>query len=136
LTRSPPTRASSGGAAFRAPGQARRVGRVVLAVAVQGDDDGRAGGQHAAAHGAALARVLAVAEHPQLRDLGFQGDQQGLGLIPAGVVDEDDLVGLAREGGGDLARQGRRRAALVENGHDDGIVGESGSVHRPLIAQK
>jgi hypothetical protein len=43
---------------------------------------------------------------------------------------------------GDLARQGGRRPALVEDGDDDGIVGntggarESGSVHRPLIAQK
>jgi hypothetical protein len=98
LTRSPPTRARLGRTGLQGLGQARRVGRVVLAVAVQGDDDRGAGGQHAAAHGAALARVLAVAQHAQLRDLGLQRRQQGLGVVAAGVVDEDDLVVLAREG--------------------------------------
>jgi hypothetical protein len=64
-----------------------------------------------------------VAQHPQLRDLGLQRGQQGLGVVAAGVVDEDDLVVLAREGGGDLARQLRARPAFVEDGDDDGIVG-------------
>ena len=49
--------------------QAGAIGRIVLAVAIQGQDDRRPCGQYPRAERSALARVLAVGQHAQLWDL-------------------------------------------------------------------
>ena len=98
--------------------EARRVGGIVLAVTVQRHHDRRPRRQHAGAHRAALARVLGVEEQAQGRDLRRQRPKRGAGAVAAGVVDEDQLIGAAGEGGGDLARQVRRGAFFIEDRDD------------------
>jgi hypothetical protein len=69
-----------------------------------------------------------MGEDAQRRDLRGQRLQRGAGPVAARVVDEDQLIGAAGEGGGDLARQGRRGAFLVVNRDDDGYIGSHGRV--------
>ncbi|MNE52110.1 hypothetical protein D3C80_1467680 [compost metagenome] len=127
-----------GGRCDQGVGQARRVGGRVLAVAVQGDDDGRARRQDAGAHGAALSRIGRVRQHPQGRQFRHRRLQFGQGRIAAGVVDEDHLIGPTGEGLGDLARQGHGRAGFVMHRHDDGdFRGGSEAVgHRRSVAHR
>src|SRR3546814_13005040 len=67
---------------LRAPcEQLRDVGRVVLAVAVEGGDPRAARGLHATADRGALAALRGVAQHPQLGHLGLQAAQRGEGVV-------------------------------------------------------
>ncbi len=95
--------------------QPRSVGRVVLAVAVQGDQDGAPRRLRPGAHRAALAGVPLVRQHPELRQGRLQGLQHRDRAVAAGVVDEDHLIGLPLEGGRDLSREGSDIALFVED---------------------
>ena len=99
--------------------QARRVGGVVLAVAIQHHHDRRPRGAHARADRPALAGVALVTDQAEVGDLIHQGAQTLGRGVPAGVVHEQDLAPPAREGDVDLPRQGRNRALLVEDGRQD-----------------
>ncbi|MNY04087.1 hypothetical protein D3C86_1367390 [compost metagenome] len=113
-----------GGRGDQGVGQTRSVGGRVLAVAVQGDDDGRARRQDPGAHCAALTRIGRMRQHPQGRQLRHRRLKFGQGGIPAGVVDEDHLIGPPREGLGDLPRQRHGRAGFVMHRHDHRNVGD------------
>ena len=53
----------------------RNVGRIVLPVAIERDDDFAAGRPHAGADRPALAEIAVVADGAEVRDFGFQGPQ-------------------------------------------------------------
>ena len=95
--------------------QFRCICGIVLPVAVQGDDDVATGRQHARPDGPALACVGAVAQHPQRRDLGLEGQQAGPGVVPAAVVNEQDFKTVPGEGGGDFAGQVGGGTRLIEH---------------------
>ncbi len=85
-------------------------------------NDLAAGGVHAGEHGGALAGVLAEANQA---DAGAGGNIPR-GGVPAAVVHENDLVGEAAQGVGDLPLQFRDVLLLVEEGNDDGELGRGG----------
>jgi hypothetical protein len=104
--------------------KAGKIGGVVLEVAVEREDDGRAGIAEAGPQGGALAGVAAVAEaaHAGVGPAG--GEDFFPGAIGAGVVHKDELkgAGLSGEGGKDLLRHRVDVVNLVEHRDDDGNV--------------
>ena len=60
--------------------------------------------QHAGAHGPALAGIPAVSDKAQRGQLSLQGGEFAAGVVAAGVVHENHLVGTAVEHGCDLTR--------------------------------
>jgi len=112
LTRTPETMAACGSDRSIASSLGISAG-VVLAVAVQGDDDLAARRLNAAANAAALAQVAAVAQHPQLGNLAFQRRQGRSRAVGRAVVDEQDFMAFARQRGGDFPGQGADIAGLV-----------------------
>ena len=93
--------------------QRRRVGGVVLTVAVEGHDQRCPRRLYAGAQGGALPGGTLVANHPQVRQTGRL--QHVRRVIARGVVDHDHLVGrqLQRV---DLAHQRHNIIALVLSG--------------------
>ena len=97
------------------------VGRIVLEVAVGGDDDLAAGVVEAGGEGGGLPEVPAQSQHPHPRVHGLEREQPLQGRIGGSVVHENDLVGLAE---GDEARRqlpvqiGQVLRLVVDGDHD------------------
>src|SRR4249919_797146 len=101
------------GVSVRRRDQARNVGRIVLAVAVHGDDAARAAPQclgESVAQAGALAHALRMAQHGHRQ----VGDPLA-GAVVGAVVDHDD-VGAFAQRGFDHATNAQR---LVEGGNHD-----------------
>ena len=112
--------------------QPRRVGRIVLAVAVEGHHDRRAGGQHAGAHRAALAGVALA--WPARRSCGIsrlQRRQRRARCRRGWRRRRRSARSAAGEGGGDLARQ--RGAAPSSS--NTGITTDISGTMAPLLAE-
>ena len=97
----------------------RQVGGVVLAVAIERDDDTPVGGKHAAAHGRTLAGRAIVAEHAQAAaavcDAGAELFRRAVGRP---VVDDDHLVVAPVQRGLDLVEKQRQIVSFVPAGDD------------------
>ncbi len=94
--------------------------RIVLAVAVERDDDGRPRRRHAAAQRGRLTARLRMPKRAQPRVLRLQRTELGLGAVGRSVVDVNDLVRPASvERSGDLRHQRRHVAGFVAHRHDD-----------------
>src|SRR6185437_4970125 len=72
--------------------QSGNIGRIVLTVAVQGDDDVAAGGQDAAADAAALAKIAGMAQHSQGRYLALEGGEGLKRAVLGAIVDEKNFM--------------------------------------------
>ena len=110
-------------AGFEGCNQRRKVGRIVLAVAVERRHDRRACRGDAGAHRRRLAARLRVPDLPQPRMLRHQAAQFVGGGVLRAVIDINDLEGAALQGGGDLGDQRRDIAGLVAHRHDHGNCG-------------
>ena len=100
--------------------QSGDVGRIVLAVAVQGHDPLRPGCFHAIADGRALAALHRMLQHAQLAHLLLQRLQDLRAVVGGMVVDVDDFELRATvQVGHDLAHQARDVVAFVEHRNDD-----------------
>ena len=112
------------GAGFDGGDEEREIARVVLAVAVHGEEDGAAGGAEAVEEGGGLADVARLVEGAAAGPAGDAGGDFGGGGIGAAVVDEDDLV-VAAEGVEDFdggADQREDVAGFVEKRDDERVV--------------
>ncbi len=100
------------------------VFRWILAVTVKRDDNRGARRKQAGAHGRALAGVLPVMQHAQLREGRRRFVQARQGRIFRRVVDENDLEFIVREGPrenrSDLAGDLYGSAFFVIDGHHGG----------------
>lgn len=95
------------------------IGRVVLAVAIEGGDPRRARGLDAGAHCRALPALADMVQHPQVRVGGLQRLQYLQAVVLGVVVDVDDLeIDLATQRGGDFIDQRRDVVAFVEDGNN------------------
>ncbi len=96
--------------------------RVVLQIAVGGDDQPPARMGEAGGKGGGLSEVAAEPDHPQPRIGRLQPCQDREAVVRAAIVDNQDLVGAA-EGGqrlGELAMELDQRGRLVADRDDDG----------------
>ncbi len=99
----------------------RDVGGIVLSVAVERGDPGRARRLDAAAHGSALAKAARMADEAQAREGAGEVADGGGGVVARPVIDIDDLViEGAVERGTNLRHQRRDVRRLVAHGDDDG----------------
>jgi hypothetical protein len=101
-----------------------QVGGVVLEVPVEGGDEGGFRGIESGEEGGALATVYLVADTADVGKLG-DGFLDAAGCeVSAGIIDEEEFVGLAGfgEGGGDLTGEGEDIIFLIEDRDDDGEV--------------
>ena len=105
----------------------RDVGRIVLAISVDGDEHLSARGAEPRLEGSALTGVRGEGEDPQSACRLGEPAQDGGGLIARAVVDDHDLVlptaGGGGEGGDDrheLIEEGSDRLLLVEDRDHDG----------------
>lgn len=113
------------GAGFDGGDEEREIARVVLAVAVHGEENGAAGGAEAVEEGGGLAEVARLVEGAAAGPAGDAGGDLGGGGIGATVVDEDDLVVAAEtiedfDGGADERED---VAGFVEKRDDERVVG-------------
>ncbi len=97
----------------------RKVGRVVLTVAIQRADDCGPRGKNPRTDRPALTRIAPMAKQAQRRQIRFEGGEFGERIVAAGVIDENHLVGTPLERRGDLARQRGCIAFLVMHRHYD-----------------
>ena len=95
--------------------------RRVLQVDVDDDERAAAGGVHAAGYGELMAKIAGEGEHAHLRRPGGYLSQNFQRVIPAAVVDIDDLIRMAGcLHGGIHALKGRlEHFLLVKNGNDE-----------------
>ena len=100
--------------------QLGRVGRIVLAVAIQGDDDAAPGRHHAGADAAALAEIAGMAQNPKRWNFRLQRPQFRRRRIGRAVIHKDDLMGFGLQGSRNLPGQGADIAGLVLDRHDHG----------------
>ena len=106
------------------------VCRVILAVAIQGDDDLAFGRQHAAAYAPALAQIAAMEQHPKLGDFAAQRCQRRRRAVGRAIINKDDLMcRLGFEGGGNLPGQGGDIFGLILDRHDNGY----GKRHKGIV---
>ncbi len=100
------------------------VGRVVLAVGVEGDDDATAGVVEAGGESGRLAVVAPEANGDDARVGRGQCLQAGEAAVAAAVVDEQDFVVEPRvvERGANLGRQRGQVVFLVIDGDDEAEV--------------
>jgi hypothetical protein len=61
-----------------------------------------------------------MGENPEGGKVRLKGGELRSRIVPAAVVDEQDLDVASMEGGSDLPRQLRGRPGLVEDGHNHG----------------
>ena len=88
---------------------------IILAVAVEEDDDFSASGVDAGVEGGALASILG-----KFNDLdGGGADDAGAGLVGGAVIDEDELVIDGGEGFGDFFLEGGDIFFFVEERDDE-----------------
>ena len=108
----------------------RNIRRIVLSVAVQGDDDGTPRRLDTGGDSCALTGPARVADKPKLRRLLPRLAQALLGRIGAAVVDEDDFIRfMSLQGCGDLIDQRSDIFRLVQDGHDHRHL-RHGRIHR------
>ncbi len=100
---------------------ARDLLRVVLQVAVDGDQDVTLGDRKPRHQRLGLAEVTPQANDADLRDLGGETVEDGGRTVPRPVVDEDHLgpLGEVPQYGYQLAGERTDIVALIEHGHDD-----------------
>ena len=108
------------------------VGRIVLAIAVQGDDDLALGGQHAAADAAALAQIAAMAQHPQLGDFAAQRRQRRCRAVGRAVIDKDDFMAPA-DSALSAAAISRARGATLSASSLTGTTTDTASVMKGIV---
>ena len=100
------------------------VGRVVLAVGVEGDDDPAAGMVEAGGEGCRLAVVAAEADGDDVVIFGGQLLQAGEATVLAAVVDEQGFIIEARtaQRGANLLGQRAQVVFLVVDGDDEAQI--------------
>src|SRR5690606_23584070 len=109
------------------------IGRIVLAVAVEGGDPGRARRLYTGAQRRALATAMQVLQYPQLGRTRPGRAQFLGGAVIAAVVDDHDLEGTtAAQRDRDLIYQGTDVALLVTGRDDDGKFGWIHGSQRPF----
>lgn len=112
--------------------EGRDKARIVLPVAVEGDDDRRPCRPDPSPPRHALAEGLAMGDPADLEPLaGEPGNYLG-GRIRASVVDDDDLVASSGKDRGDLGQQFGKTFRLVQSREDDrelrrAVIGPPGS---------
>lgn len=103
----------------------RDVGRIVLQIGVEGDDDAAGCRAEARGQGRRLARVVPQANDPHRRILDPEPAERFEAAVRAAIVDEDHLMGTT-EGAQDALELGgeeRKTRLLVEHRDDDGDLG-------------
>ena len=110
----------------------RGVGRVVLEVGVEGDDDLAVRVVESGRQGGRLPEVLPEADDLDPRILGLHLLEGGKGPVGAAVVDQDDLERLAQllPGRDELAAELGKAALLVIDREDERDGDFRGSRHR------
>ncbi|MNM70802.1 hypothetical protein D3C81_824440 [compost metagenome] len=108
------------------------IGRIVLAITIEGGDPRCTRMLDAGTYCGALPALRNVVQHPQFRRGGLQALQHGQGVIARMIVDVDDLERQpAAQCSGDFGHQGRDVVALVEYWDDDGQLGLAHGGTRP-----
>ena len=110
---------------------AGNVARIVLKIAVGGDDETAARVREAGGEGGGLAEVAPEPDHAQPRVRRLQRGQLGERVVRAAVVDRDDLVRTAEplEHRGELAIELRHVGRFVAHRYDDRYLREASWVN-------